>query len=168
MQYLKSTFISILLSFILMPLQAYANEIATVVEITQNVHVERVGGLVRLELGDSLLENDRIITDNSGRVQLVFSDNSIITIGADSSFVVEDYSVDAEDPSFYAELLNGVARIVSGNIVENNPNAFSVTTPQATIGIRGTTMEIGVNDNANLTTVNVTPSSEEDYIPLSY
>ncbi len=137
----KLFFVCVLSLFVIIPNFAQAASIAKVIAITGGVTFERAGTSTDLALKADLHVNDVIRTNANGKVQFIFNDESIVNIGNNSTFIVEDYSNDVKK-SFKANLAVGFARFVSGEIVENNPEAFSVKTPEATVGIRGTTLAI--------------------------
>ncbi len=129
------------LCLIFSPSIANATSIAKVIAVTGGVNLERAGQSSALKLKDDLLVNDIIRTDSSGKAQLIFNDNSTVTIGVNSSFTMEAYS-DGDAKLFKSNVAVGLARFVTGSIVESNPEAFSVRTPEATVGIRGTTLAV--------------------------
>ncbi len=131
----------VFLCFIVSPSLVNAASIAKVIAVIGEVTLERAGKNNELKLKDDIHLNDIIRTDSDGKVQLLFNDNSAVTIGVNSNFVMENYS-DGDSKSFKSNIVTGLARFVTGSIVESNPEAFSVRTPEATVGIRGTTLAI--------------------------
>ncbi len=126
-----------------MSLAATGATIAKVIAITPGVVLERQGQTHNVALKDSLFVHDVIRTNATGKVQLFFNDDSVVTIGVNSIFSISDYS-HSQRKSFKSHLNQGFARFVTGVIVKNNPEAFTVRTPQATAGIRGTTLAVQV------------------------
>ncbi len=141
------TFFSCLLCFATV---AHAIDIAKVIAVTGGVTVERGGQSAALNLKDALMAKDVVRTDATGKVQLMFNDDTTVSVGVNSQFAMEDYS-DSGVKSFKSNVAVGFARFVTGTIVENNPEAFSVRTPEATVGIRGTTFTVTTRDQ--ITTV---------------
>lgn len=91
---------------------------------------------------NSTLENGMTVTtgDNS-RVVMKFEDGQVIALNANTSFKIDQYHFEQARPeksSMIFSLLKGAMRAVSGLIVRKNTNAFTLRTPDATIGIRGT------------------------------
>jgi hypothetical protein len=71
-----------------------------------------------------------------------FIDNSEITLKPNTTFKVEKFSYDAakpDDDSASFNLVKGGLRSVTGLLGKRNKEKFSMKTPSATIGIRGTT-----------------------------
>jgi hypothetical protein len=85
---------------------------------------------------------DTLTTDKNGSGQIVFSDNSTLSLTEDSVFKIEKYKLmkgtDAKKSEFAANLVKGGFRTVTGLIPKNNPDNYQVNTPVATIGVRGT------------------------------
>lgn len=88
--------------------------------------------------GESFCPHDRFITGDRGIAVLQFNDNTTITVGKDSEFVVESW----KQRRFFSNealfsLVKGAFRAVSGSMTERR-HRFEVKTPVATIGVRGT------------------------------
>ncbi len=137
----KSIIFSIFALLVLLPSITYASSIAKVIAITSGVTIERDGNTQELAIKDDLFIGDIVRTNAEGKVQFIFNDNSVVNVGINSTFVMENYN-DADNKAFRANLSVGFARLVTGAIVEQNPEAFSVRTPESNVGIRGTTVAI--------------------------
>lgn len=91
---------------------------------------------------NSALENGMTVTtgDNS-QVVMKFEDGQVVALNANTSFKIDQYHFEQAKPqksSIIFSLLKGAMRAVTGLIAKNNANAFTLHTPNATIGIRGT------------------------------
>lgn len=103
---------------------------------------EAEAGAIRrvLEVGADVSVGERIATGPTGQVQLVFSDDTRLVVGPNSSLTIETYlmrgagSVEA----FAVNTLGGTFRFISGN---SPSHAYEVRTPAATIGVRGTAFD---------------------------
>ena len=114
-------------------------QIGQVVALKGDVKVERESKIQELLLKDKILKNDQINTLNNSRTQLLLNDETIITIGENSIFKVDEYLFNEEkDSSLKMNFLNGTFKIISGKIGKLNPNNFKLQTKTASIGIRGT------------------------------
>lgn len=86
---------------------------------------------------------DDIITTKGGAsaVEIKFADGAILSQGPNSSVVLDAYVFNPEQSAgeMAIKLVQGTFRSVTGEIVDMNPEGFSLETPLATIGIRGTT-----------------------------
>ncbi len=102
-----------------------------------------------LKINSPVYVQDTIVTGNRGRIQLVFRDNTIITLGRDSELTIAAYRWDdtGEDNAMTSEIKEGVFRILGGAITRKSPETFTTRTPVATIGIRGSIYKGRFRDN---------------------
>ena len=120
--------------------------------VTGQVTVERDGRLYRAVKNARVKQGDTINTSASGRLHIRMSDRTLLSIKPDTTFSIETYrhaptrrAVNADTPTLTSSadrsvfgLLKGGFRAITGLIGQRNKSAFSVNTPVATIGIRGT------------------------------
>ncbi len=120
---------------------------ATLVRVSGSVYVERNGTRYSLAEGDELFSTDTIITDPSATAELLFADGTQATLSPGTTLAIQEFVFETgTNPSFILNLTEGAIRSVSGEIVRQNPEAFSIRTPQSTIGIRGTELFNSVLD----------------------
>jgi hypothetical protein len=102
---------------------------------------------IKLTRESNILKNDEIITSSNAKVQLFFNDETIITIGKNSSFKVYDYIYDEKNSNNNLDfsMIKGSFKIISGAIGKINPNNFKLRTKTAAIGIRGTQIQLNLN-----------------------
>ena len=83
---------------------------------------------------------DIVKTDSDGSAALVFSDDTIITMGPQTELTVEDYLFEPLEGrlGFVAKILRGTISYLSGQIEKLSPGTVQLKTPAATIGVRGT------------------------------
>lgn len=124
-----------------------ADSAGMILSVVDGAWLERGGQKQAVKSKDAVLVNDILSTDGTGKVQILFEDNTVVAIGSNSSIAVADFVFDdaAKKASFSAKMTQGVARFVTGKIVERNRDGFSVKTPSATVGIRGTTFAVEVS-----------------------
>ncbi|QJB56188.1 FecR domain-containing protein [Pseudodesulfovibrio sp. zrk46] len=99
-------------------------------------------GVRPLSAGSPVFADDLIKTSGPGSaVEIKFIDGALLSQGPNSSIVLDSYvfNPDQSAGEMTVKLLEGTFRSVTGEIVDLNPEAFSLETPLATIGIRGTT-----------------------------
>ena len=93
-----------------------------------------------LAKGAELEDGDTIHTNN-GRAQIRFPDGAYVSLQPNTVFGVKEYNYDGKpdgsERGFFS-LLKGAMRAVTGLIGRVHRNAFAITTPTATVGIRGT------------------------------
>lgn len=95
-----------------------------------------------LVVGSDVSVGEQIITGPSGRVQLLFNDNTRIVVGPGSALKIESYLLSGGGADKFAvNALAGTFRFISGN---SPKPAYSVTTPTASIAVRGTEFDIAV------------------------
>ncbi|MFH0783161.1 MAG: FecR family protein [Pseudomonadota bacterium] len=97
-------------------------------------------GLTRsLKIKDPVATDDYIVTEEKGRVQIIFQDNTVVTLGEKSRLKLTDFSWSKErnKGKFKVTVTEGLFRIIGGKITKTNPEAFVAKTPAASIGIRG-------------------------------
>lgn len=93
----------------------------------------------------AIFRNERISCGAGGRLEIRFSDDSVVLLGENSEIVVDEYvyaPVQKENLSCVMRLFKGACRIVTGAITKLNPDRFKVHTRMATIGVRG--CELGI------------------------
>lgn len=90
--------------------------------------------------GTELDPGDTVQTNN-GRVQVRMADGAYISLRPNTEFGIKDYKfegrTDGSENALFS-LVKGAMRTVTGLIGRINRNRFLVTTPTATVGIRGT------------------------------
>jgi hypothetical protein len=101
------------------------------------------GELRVLQLEDDVYHNELIETETDSATKLVFLDDTTLTLGPDSSVVLDRFVYDP-DPSkaaFVMTATKGIFRFASGKLAKN---AYRLHTPAATIGIRGTVLDVAI------------------------
>lgn len=130
----------IIFMFLLFVSALFAN-IGTVSLLEGEAFVKRGEETLRLNISDSISNNDFIETKTNSKVKITFIDNTIITIGKESSLKIEDYFFDSNNKNSAKTELSvskGAFHAITGQIGKVNPEKFKLKTKNATIGIRGT------------------------------
>jgi hypothetical protein len=112
--------------------------------------VDTTGASRRLVDGGSVYPGDTIETGNGAQAVLAFRDESKLTLGSATRFKVENFVYDDQNPRegrMFLSLLRGSARALTGLIAKSNNRNVRVSTPTATIGIRGTGLDAQCDDN---------------------
>ena len=123
---------------LLMPGSARAADVGQIITLTPGAFVERGGTRSPLALNSPVQETDTITTDATGRVRILFEDDGAVTLGPNTSLALVEVLPGGAAPVFKAHVAQGVARFITGRIVERNPKGFAVSTPEGVAGIRGT------------------------------
>jgi len=127
---------------ILLTSTIYAS-VAQISSLKGHCVVEREGSEINAKVGLKLEEKDFIKTYKNAKVQIIFNDETIITVGRLSTFSIEDYIYDESNlkkSKVNFSFLKGSFKSVTGAIGKIAPDKFKVRTKTATIGIRGTTI----------------------------
>ena len=140
----KCTATKLLLWLALMCLApARAGEVAgTVTRLSGPLMAKKADGKVKiLALRSEVETGDTLITERDTYALVKFIDNSEITLKPGTTFIVERFVYQADQPgadraSF--SLLKGGLRSLSGLLGKRSREKFELKTPAATIGIRGT------------------------------
>ena len=101
----------------------------------------RPDGQQRPLLKGAELENGDTVRTNDGRAQIRFPDGAYVSLQPNTVFGVKEYKyegkTDGSERGFFS-LLKGAMRAVTGLIGRVNRSTYQITTPTATVGIRGT------------------------------
>ena len=119
---------------------AGAADIGEVKVAKGSVTIERGCRLLQAAPGTRLQRGDVVRTGADGSVGITMSDNSLLSAGPNSELALDQYSFDAttHNGRFDTKLSKGTLAVVSGRIAKQSPNAMTVRTPGATLGVRGT------------------------------
>ncbi len=98
-----------------------------------------------LRVGEAIFEHDHLNTGINSFVVVGFNDKSRITLTSNSELKIQEHQFRPEEPaknSSILEFLRGGLRVLSGAIGQLNRAAYRVSTPIATLGIRGTGFDL--------------------------
>lgn len=103
-----------------------------------------------LSRGAPLYSEDSIQSEAGAHAVLAFRDQSRMTITPNSTVALENVrfeGADASDGSFSARLIKGSMRAFTGLLGKKKPEAVKFNAATATIGIRGTGMDIALGEH---------------------
>ncbi len=117
----------------------FAN-IGTVSLVEGKATILRNGQTLGANMGDKIENKDVISTQVNSKIKITFIDNTIVTIGKESSLNIEEYIFNTSTKEAKTELnvLKGAFHTITGEIGKVNPDKFKLKTKSASIGIRGT------------------------------
>jgi hypothetical protein len=126
---------------LLAPLLAFAQ--GTVQHLSGTMSVQRADGSVRLLSERSEVRvGDIVTTERDSYAQVKFTDGGVVTLRPSTQVRLDEYRFAENNPGndgFAMGLLKGGLRKVTGLIGKRgNRDAFRLSTPTATVGIRGT------------------------------
>ena len=116
---------------------------------TGDVLIERSGEIIKAENGTSVYPNDTVRTGADGSVGIIYKDNSRIGLGPNSRLDIKKFVFKPAQGQFSMvnRLTKGTGSFVSGEITKLSPESVIIETPTSTIGVRGTTYNIKVNED---------------------
>jgi hypothetical protein len=112
------------------------------------VSVERGGAALTATVGLRLQTADTVRTGADGAVGITMNDDSLLSAGPNSVLSLDIFALDpGTSQGRIATTLNkGTLAVVSGRIARQAPEAMTVRTPSAVIGVRGTEFVVAVDD----------------------
>lgn len=133
--------------FAVLPGQAGAQAIGEAADVDFGATLTRSGQVSKLSDGATVSTGDVIATNRTGQVQLLFYDETRIAIGPNSQFLVEDVRLRSSGTAkkFTVSAIAGGFRFITG---KSQKSAYSIKTPTATMGIRGTSFDFVVTRRA--------------------
>ncbi len=124
-------------------------QLVGIVKVTQgDAFIVRQDNVLKAETNMPIKAGDRLRTGGSGKMGLVFEDDTVVSLGPGSEFVVEDFLFEPLDNkfSFVARLYRGIMSFISGQIAKLAKETVRIETPHATVGLRGTHILVKVED----------------------
>lgn len=110
--------------------------------VVQNevIRVSGAGGS-QINVGDAVLRNETVRTGAASATRLVMIDSTNLSLGANSTISLDKTVFNGETSykDVTIRMTTGAFRFVTGH---SDKNAYKITTGLATIGVRGTTLDI--------------------------
>lgn len=122
----------------------------------QAVAVRADGSRVQLSKGDPVYEGDVVETGGGdSAIRMVFTDKTEFSLGTDARLALDQliFNPDTQSGSAQFSVLKGVFIFASGQIAKSDNTDMTVSTPVATIGIRGTEVAGRVADGDSQFTI---------------
>ncbi|MGM0519685.1 MAG: transferrin-binding protein-like solute binding protein [Campylobacterota bacterium] len=128
----------------------FAN-VAKIVAFNGDALIIREDENIKVTNGAELLKDDVIKTQDNTKLQLIFKDKTVVTIGKNSEFKINDYIYDEKQENYNANLglVKGTFRTITGKIGKVAPSKFKLKSKSASIGIRGTQILSNVEFNGD-------------------
>lgn len=97
-----------------------------------------------LKIGDTIFQDQQIRTGRDSAAQLLFRDETALTMGPNSSLVLDKavYDPNKKAGEISVRAVSGAFRFISGS---SPVGSYSINTPAGTVGIRGTWIEFLVD-----------------------
>ena len=131
--------------------------------------LDAAGQSRRLADGGAVYPGETVETQADAKAVIAFRDESRMTVGAATRFKVENFVFDEKAPAegrFLVSLARGSLRALTGLISKANVRNVSFKTTTATIGIRGTGLDMDCSTDAGcgffswLGSIEVTPEGQ--------
>lgn len=123
-------------------------EVAQVLSVKPGVFSILAGNETSLQPQMNVPVKATVRSDSTGNAQLMFPDDSTITVAPGTDIELAEFVDTPQKENIALNLAVGTARIITGEVSRRNPLAFTVNTPQAIIGIRGTVATITVSGDS--------------------
>ena len=138
---------NILIALFLLYCQSLYASAGTITEITGPTQITRGEEKIKGGLKVGIESNDRVETLNS-KTGITFIDDTHVTVSEHSKLIIDDFVFDPKSSSGKIGLKAplGTVRYLSGKIARNNHNNVNVTTPTASIAVRGTDFSMTVDE----------------------
>ena len=125
-----------------------AAEIGQIKTSKGTVSVERNGQALVGVIGMRLEAADTLKTGADGAVGITMRDNSLLSAGPNSILSLDRFDFDATTSQgrFDTRLQRGTLAVVSGRIAKQSPQAMTVRTSSAQLGVRGTDFVVSADE----------------------
>ena len=114
------------------------------------------------------VEADDNVRTTAGKVGITFTDNTRVQINENSKLVIDSFVFDPNNKKggkLAMKVAMGTVRYASGAVAHNNPDSVKLTTPTATIAVRGTDFTMTV-DELGRSTIILLPSCPKGWIDI--
>jgi hypothetical protein len=117
-----------------------SSTIAIVEKVSGMATVVRQGRTISAKIGLEIYQNDTLRTGRNGSIGVVFSDDTLLSLGPESMLVIDEFVFAPRQGKFSiaVRMLKGTVAYISGLISKLAPESAHIETPTSSIGIRGT------------------------------
>ena len=122
-----------------------AQEIGRVATLQGGAVAVRNGVAVSLNVGDAVLKGDVVQTQGGSALGIIFADGTAFNMTANARMVLNDfvYNPGGATNSALLNLVQGSFTFIAGEVAKTGD--MKVGTPVATMGIRGTAVQVDIN-----------------------
>jgi hypothetical protein len=149
----------------------YSVGYAAIGTITEQVNappsIVRKSATLAASKGSGVEADDNVRT-TAGKVGITFTDNTRVQINENSKLVIDSFVFDPNNKKggkLAMKVAMGTVRYASGAVAHNNPDSVKLTTPTATIAVRGTDFTMTV-DELGRSTVILLPSCPKGWTDM--
>lgn len=141
----SSTSITVILGTVLLALAAfstYAAAATRVGQVSRILHTAQAvteGDTHDLSANSDIHLNDVIMTGEDARLEITFTDGTLVTLGENASLVIDNFVYQPSANQSLVDLaIKGAFRFITGQAGRLSQSTIAVRTPFAIIGVRGT------------------------------
>jgi len=104
------------------------------------VGIERGGTRIPCVVGTPVFAADKVRTGADGSVGVTLRDNTLLSAGPNSLFVLDKFAFDSTTNAgaISVNVRKGTLAVATGKIVRETPESVDFRTPTSVIGVRGT------------------------------
>lgn len=137
------------------PSVLWAAEVGTVAAVEGQARIERAAEAVDVHVGTAVQLGDVLVTGPDGKLRVVFQDDSVLTLSADSRVTVDDSIFDPAQRTARSlfGLLRGKVNAAVSEYYRQRGNAYEIRTETAVAGVRGTEFAMWFDPEAERTEV---------------
>ena len=123
-----------------------AQEAGSIARVSGSAEIKGKDGKTReAKAKDSVNVADTVITKAGGQVMIRLQDKSSLLVRENSEIVIEAFKFEKKsDDVVSTSVVSGAVRAVSGQIASGNPANAKYAVGTATVGIRGTDIELAI------------------------
>ena len=133
------------LTLLLATLPAVAEQAGRVIITAGSVQATTdAGGSRALARGDTVDVGDTISTDEAGQTQIRFIDGGLVSLRPNSEYHIDEFSFEPGQERHAATLRRGALSTLTGGAARKARERYRLSTPVATIGVRGTYYEVAL------------------------
>lgn len=143
--------------------RAVAEPSGIVIAVVQSAAVDAATGRKILQPEAPVFSGDSIVTGGVGEAQIRFRDNTKLVVGPNSRMVIDAFVFNDDNTArkFTINIAKGAFRFITGN---SSKDAYTINTPTATIGVRGTVFDLNVGQETRL--LNIEGTTRQCELPL--
>ncbi|MBR0841063.1 cadherin-like domain-containing protein [Bradyrhizobium liaoningense] len=126
-----------------------------IVKISGSASIVRNGVTIVANVGDAINQNDVVQTGSNSTLGLALDDGTTFNLSESARFMLNDLTFDASSTSNSAlmTLVEGAASFVAGQVARSGD--MRVATPTATLGIRGTAVNLSISSSDGTVSISV-------------
>ena len=105
----------------------------------------------RVTAGMPIDFKSKVLTDSTGRLQIMLLDETAFTVGPNSEMLLDEFVYDPSTQAgkVRAKVTKGIFRYITGKIPRKKPSDVQIGMPTGLIGIRGTDVVISQDDKGD-------------------